>query len=77
MRDPPAVLMSRLTESLTPILIRGGFLKGLLFKLIGNFRLFTGTRTVNNIAVNNKRIYSRILTIINCFFKIDTRGRVI
>ena len=54
---------------LSPILIKSNFLKDLLFKLAGNFRLFTRIWTINNIAVNNKRIYSRILVIIDCFFK--------
>ena len=54
---------------LSLILIEGDFLKDLLFKLIGNFRLSTRTWAVNNIAINNKRIYSRILVIINSFCK--------
>jgi len=54
---------------LSPILIGGDFLKDLLFELVGNFRLSTRTWAVNNIAINNKRICSRIPAIINSFCK--------
>ena len=66
--DRVAVFSSNISAGLlSPILIGGDFLKDSLFKLVGNFRLSTGTWTVNNIAVNNKRICSRIPTIINRF----------
>ena len=50
-------------------LIGGDFLKNSLFKLISNFRLFTRARSINKVAVKDKRISFRVLAIIKGFFK--------
>jgi hypothetical protein len=50
-------------------LISGDFLKDLLFKLINNFELFISTRSINNVAVEDKRINYRVPATIKRFFK--------
>ena len=50
-------------------LIGGIFFKDLLFKFINNFRLFTGARSINMVAVEDKRISFKIPAIIKGFFK--------
>ena len=49
--------------------IGGDFLKDSLFKLASNFRLFTGARSVNKVAVKDKRISFRVPATIKGFFK--------
>jgi len=50
-------------------LIGGDFLKNSLFKLASNFRLSTGARSINEVAVKDKRISFRVLATIKGFFK--------
>jgi hypothetical protein len=50
-------------------LISGNFLKDLLFKLASDFRLFTNIRSINKVAVKDKRIGFRVLAMIKSFFK--------
>jgi hypothetical protein len=50
-------------------LIGGDFLENLLFKLMGDFELFTSARSINNIAVKDKRISYRVPAIIKYFFE--------
>jgi len=49
--------------------ISGDFLKDSLFKLASNFRLSTGARSINKVAVKDKRISFRVPAIIKGFFK--------
>jgi len=53
---------------LSAILIRGNLLKDLLLKLIYIFSFSARIRSVNNIAVNYKGIYSRIPATIKGLF---------
>jgi len=50
-------------------LIGGDFLKDSLFKLVSNFGLFTGARSINKVAVKDKRISFRVPATIKGFFK--------
>ena len=50
-------------------LIGGDFLKDSLFKLASNFRLFTSARSINKVAVKDKRISFRVPATIKGFFK--------
>jgi hypothetical protein len=49
--------------------IGGDFLKDSLFKLASNFKLSTGARSINNVAVEDKRIGFRVPATIKGFFK--------
>ena len=51
-----AILSSNIYGGLlSTILIRGGFLNNLLFKLIGNFNLSSSAKSINNIAIKKER----------------------
>jgi hypothetical protein len=54
---------------LSTILIRGNLLKDLLLKFARIFSFSTRIRSVNNIAVNYRRICSRIIAAINGFLE--------
>ena len=49
-------------------LIGGNFLKDLLFKLASNFRLSTSARSINKVAVKDKRVGFRVPATIKGFF---------
>jgi len=49
-------------------LICGDFLKDSLFKLASNFKLFTSARSINKVAVKDKRISFRVPATIKSFF---------
>ena len=48
--------------------IGGDFLKNSLFKLASHFRLSTRARSINKVAVKNKRVSFRVLATIKGFF---------
>jgi hypothetical protein len=50
-------------------LIGSNFFKDLLFKLISNFRLSIRARSINKVAVKDKRISFRVPATIKGFFK--------
>ena len=50
-------------------LIGGNFFKDSLFKLASDFRLFTKVRSINKVAVKDKRISFKVPAIIKGFFK--------
>ena len=49
--------------------IGSNFLKDSLFKLASNFRLSTGARSINKVAVEDKRISFKVLATIKGFFE--------
>ena len=76
LKDPPDALYRIAAFSsnigrglLSTKLISGDFLKDSLFKLASNFRLFTSIRSINKVAVKDKRISFRVLATIKGFFK--------
>ena len=50
-------------------LIGSNFCKDSLFKLMSDFRLFTSIRSINKVAIKDKRISFRVLATIKGFFK--------
>ena len=65
-----AVLSSNISVGLLSAKsINNNFFKDLLFKLTGNFKLFTSIRSINNIAIKDKRIGYKIPAMIKYFFK--------
>lgn len=49
--------------------IGSDFFEDSLFKLTGNFKLFTSARSVNKVAIKDKRIGFRVPATIKGFFK--------
>ena len=50
-------------------LISGDFFKDSLFKLISDFRLSTGARSINKVAIEDKRISFKVPATIKGFFE--------
>ena len=50
-------------------LIKGDFLQDLPFKFTSNFRLFISARSINKVAIKDKKIGFKMLVTVKGFFK--------
>ena len=66
-----ATFSSNIGVRLLSTILIGGDLKDLLLKFAYIFSFSTRIRSINNIAINYKRIYSRILAVINSFLELS------